>query len=108
MVSLRKHVFFSSYIRVLTQAWSSEDFSRRLEVSPRDVLAECGLETPAGSQVEVVRSGNDEPDLGVQLALWSSGNDTGRYVLHVPYVSQIAVTEVDGEDLGDLAGGVSG
>ncbi|MER6084747.1 hypothetical protein [Streptomyces sp. NPDC001833] len=104
--SLDKSQFVSAYARILTQAWSSDAFSRRLDADPRTVLAENGLETSPQAVVEIARpkDGNG-PNLDAQISLWADGLRTGRFRLFVPYLPQMNITDLNDEDLGDLAGG---
>lgn len=83
MDTAEKARFINGYTRILTQAWSSAEFERRLVADPRAVLAENGLTTPAGAGVEIMRLSAD-PDLDAQITLWEDGAITGYYVLHVP------------------------
>jgi hypothetical protein len=103
-----KAAFIFGYTRILTQAWSSEEFSRRLETDPQVVLAENGLPITPGARVEIIRSRDADPDLDTQVHLWDRGSVTGRYVLYVPHLPQVDTRELDDDELGDLAGGVSG
>jgi len=100
-----KATFISAYTKVLTQAWSNDEFARRLMAEPRAVLAEQGLETAAGSQIEIIRSRDADPDLEAQIALWCEGATTGHYVLYVPDMPQIETKELSEEDLDAVAGG---
>jgi hypothetical protein len=40
--------------QIVARAWYDEAFMQRLLSNPRDLLAEHGLEVPAGTEVEVV------------------------------------------------------
>jgi hypothetical protein len=103
----RAEEFIDCYTRLLTQVWSSEDYSRRLDDDPRAVLSEAGLVTTPDATVEVVRDGTGESDLGHQIDLWSQGFSTGSFILHVPHLPRMDVSELSDADLGDLAGGAS-
>lgn len=100
--------FIVGYTRILTQAWSSEDFCERLASHPRQVLADNGLEIPRNTVVRIVRSSDAEPDLQAQIEMWQQGAVTGKYILHVPYLPQMDVSDLSDEELGDLAGGAAG
>jgi len=100
-----KAAFISGYTKILTQAWSSDEFAARLVGDPVTVLAENGLEVPAGARVEIVRSRDAEPDLEAQIALWADGAATGRYVLYVPDTPVIETRELSENDLDAVAGG---
>jgi hypothetical protein len=104
---LKSDEFIDCYTRLLTQVWSSEEFSRRLDDDPGSVLSETGLETSPSATLEIVRDGVADADLGRQIDLWSQGFSTGRFVLHVPRLPQLDVRELSDADLGDLAGGAS-
>ncbi|NKE61451.1 hypothetical protein FXN61_33700 [Lentzea sp. PSKA42] len=100
-----KATFISAYTRVLSQAWSSDEFTERLAREPRVVLGENGLDTPADAEVEIIRSRDADPDLEAQITLWGNGFSSGRYVLYVPDMPQIDTRELSEEDLDAVAGG---
>ena len=54
--------------QIVARAWCDEDFMQRLLSNPRTVLAEHDLETPPGTEVEVV--------LGTEVKV--DGTDTVR------------------------------
>jgi len=100
--------FVDAYTKVLTNCWSSEDFADKLKTDPRAALAEGGLRVPDGAEVEIVRNVVGEPDLEKQIALWTEGEETGRYVLHVPATPRIYTRELTDNDLGSVSGGSGG
>ncbi|MET9634293.1 hypothetical protein ABZX92_43250 [Lentzea sp. NPDC006480] len=97
--------FVAAYSRVLSHAWSSDEFTERLLDQPKQVLNENGLETPADAAVEIVRARDSDPDLATQIALWESGFATGRFVLYVPDMPQINTQDLWDSDLDSMAGG---
>lgn len=97
--------FIDAYTRVLSQAWSSEEFSERLVREPGVVLRENGFEVPVDAEIEIVRSRDADPDLEAQITLWRNGFDSGRFVLYVPDMPQIGMRELSDEDLESVAGG---
>jgi hypothetical protein len=99
--------FIDSYTNVLNQAWSSDEFVRRLDAEPQAVLAENGLATVVGGAVTIERSRDGDPDLDAQISLWEQGHATGRYVLYVPHTPQICTTELTEADLDDVSGGAN-
>ncbi|MFG2480746.1 hypothetical protein [Streptomyces fagopyri] len=99
--------FINCYTRLLTQVWSSEEYSRRLDDDPGSVVAEAGLVTIPDATLEIVRDGIAESDLGLQIDLWNQGFGTGNFILHVPHLPRMDVHELSEADLGDLAGGVN-
>lgn len=100
--------FVNGYTRILTAAWSSEEFSRRLDTDPAAVLAENGLEVPSGARVDVIRARDGGPDLSAQIQLWGTGRRSGHYVLYVPALPQLDDLDLMDEELGSLAGGDGG
>ena len=100
-----KTAFIASYTKVLNQAWSSNEFMRRLEAEPQSVLAENGLATVVDGTVVIRRTREGEPDLDAQISLWDLGHATGQYVLYVPNTPQISTLELSEADLDDVAGG---
>lgn len=100
--------FVNAYTRVLITAWSSTDYSHRLETNPNAALRECGLELPADSTVNLVRSipeGHHEGSLDIQIELWESGKASGTYELHVPETPQVDTDELSESDLDSIAAG---
>lgn len=100
--------FVNGYTKILTAAWSSEEFSLRLETDPVSVLVENGLAVEADAHVEIVRSRDGDPDLRAQLHLWEVGRQWGHYVLYVPDLPQLEVRDLGDEELDGLAGGGGG
>jgi hypothetical protein len=100
--------FVNAYTRVLITAWSSEEFARKLETSPREALAESGLELPANAEVVLVRTipdGRHEGSLDVQIDLYERGLDSGRFEFHIPETPQVDVAELSEGDLDGVAAG---
>lgn len=100
--------FVNGYSKILTGAWSSEEFSLRLATDPVAVLAENGLAVEAGARVDIIRLRDGEPDLGTQTQLWEIGRKSGHYVLYVPELPQLEVRDLADEELSGLAGGAGG
>lgn len=106
--SRERYAFIGAYTRILSQAWSSEEFTERMVREPRTVLAENGLDTPADAVIEIARSRDAGPDLEAQITLWHNGFSSGRYVLYIPDMPQIDTREISEEDLDAVAGGADG
>ncbi|MEU4895827.1 hypothetical protein AB0B12_22045 [Streptomyces sp. NPDC044780] len=100
-----RSAFVSSYTKVLTAAWSNDEYVTRLETDPRAALAEQGLELPANASVRIVRNIGGDPDLEAQVALWEAGKTSGVYELRVPSSPQIEDRELSEADLEAVAGG---
>ena len=105
-MAVDRTAFVRGYTKVLTNAWSDEDFMARLKSSPKEVVAEYGLETNGGT-VEVVSATAGEGNLDDQVALWEQGESTGTYTLYVPEVPQIETQELSEAELEGVAGGDS-
>jgi hypothetical protein len=100
--------FVNSYTRALITAWSSEEFSAKLDSNPREALAEAGLEVPAGASIQIVRTvpeGQHETNLDVQVALWEQGLESGTFEFHIPETPQIDMAELSEGDLDSIAAG---
>jgi hypothetical protein len=97
--------FVRSYTKVLTGAWADEDFAARLHHDPRDVLEENGFAVPANASIEIRRTIDGEGDLDKQVELWENGASSGTYVLYVPDVPQIEMSELSDAQLDAVAGG---
>ncbi|MFD8384387.1 hypothetical protein ACFV2X_38695 [Streptomyces sp. NPDC059679] len=94
-----RSAFVSSYTKVLTNAWSDNDYATRLETEPRAALAEQGLELPTDATVKIIRNMEGDPDLEAQVALWEAGKTTGVYELRVPNSPQLEDRELSEADL---------
>lgn len=99
MDSTNRNAFVRSYTKVLTAAWSDDEYAARLEADARGALAEHGLVVPAEATVRIVRNVGGEPDLEAQVELWERGTETGEYELRVPASPQIEVRELAEADL---------
>lgn len=102
--------FVDAYTRILTTAWSSEEYSARLESNPEEALREQGLEVPAGATVAITRQIPDDagdPSLDVAVGKWEAGKDSGTYVLSVPDSPQLGTEELSEADLMAVAAGVT-
>ena len=102
--------FVDAYTRVLITAWSSEEFSGRLESDPAAALRECGIELPADATIELVRTipeGEHEGSLDTQIEAWNAGAATGHYVLHIPDTPQVNTAELSEGDLDSIAAGLT-
>ena len=100
--------FVNAYTRVLISSWSDEAYATRLHSEPREALAEAGIELPAGAQVVIVTEapeGHEEGNLDVQVALWETGLETGRYEFHIPATPTVDAAELSEGDLSDVAAG---
>jgi hypothetical protein len=100
--------FVDAYTRVLITAWSSEEFSARLDSDPAAALRECGIELPANATIELVRTipeGEHEGSLDTQIDAWDAGTSTGRYLLHIPDTPQVDTAELSEGDLDSIAAG---
>ena len=100
-----RSAFVRGYTKILTNAWSDEAFASRLTSSPKDVLAEYGLDVPASASVQVIRATAGAGNLDEQVALWEKGASTGTYQLYVPEVPQIETQELSDAELEGVAGG---
>jgi hypothetical protein len=97
--------FVRSYSKVLTNAWSDEDFLRRLQSDPKNTLSEFGLDPGPNANVNIVTEVQGEGGLDEQVKLWDEGRSSGDYKLYVPSVPQIEGTELSEQELENVAGG---
>jgi hypothetical protein len=101
--------FVNAYTRVLVTAWSSEEYARTLESTPREALAESGLVLPADADIVIVRTipeGTRDGGLDLQVELYEQGLTTNRFELHVPETPHIETTELSDGDLDGVAAGI--
>ena len=95
--------FIRAYTRLLVSSWSDDLYLQRLFASPRDVLAQEGLEVPAAAPV----MGADAPEaaLDTQVELWLKAEETGELVLYIPDAPLITTESLDAIDLAGVSGG---
>jgi len=100
--------FVNTYTRVLITAWSSEEYSAKLDNNPREALAEAGLEVPAGAKIVLVRNvpeGHSDSNIDVQVSLYERGLQSGTFEFHIPETPQIDMAELNEGDLDSIAAG---
>jgi hypothetical protein len=104
--------FINVYTKALVTSWSSEEYTQRLTDSPRNALAEVGLELPANARISIIKTIPEESDptaarghLDRQVALWQVGLDTGYYELYIPSTPQVDAENLDLNELQAVAGG---
>ena len=96
--------FVGNYTKLLTHAWSDEDFAGRLRSEPKQVLDEVGFTVPSSASVEILDS-QGEGSLDKQVALWEQGIASGEIKLYVPKVPQVETAELSESELEGVAGG---
>ncbi len=104
--------FIRAYTRLLVSSWSDDLYLQRLFASPRDVLAQEGLEVPAAVTIRIERAaapvmGADAPEaaLDTQVELWLKAEETGELVLYIPDAPLITTESLDAIDLAGVSGG---
>jgi hypothetical protein len=100
-----KAEFLAGYTRVLTNSWSSTEYSDRLTATPKEVLAEAGLNVPSGASIHVVRDVAGDASLDAQIAEWEQAEKSGKYVLYVPATPMIDTAELSEGDLESVSAG---
>lgn len=108
----QKNEFIDAYTKALLSSWSSDEYAARLESDPRAALAEVGLVLPEGSTIEITRGVADaeapqsqEGRLDRQVALYEAGLTSGTFEFHIPATPQIDTSELDVDELEEVAGG---
>ena len=109
----QKNEFIDAYTKALLSSWSSDEYAARLESDPRAALAEVGLDLPEGSVIEITRAAADpaaaaqsqEGRLDRQVALYEAGLESGTFEFHIPATPQIDTSELDVDELAEVAGG---
>ncbi|WP_156822630.1 hypothetical protein [Demetria terragena] len=114
----RKDEFVAAYTQVLLASWSDDAYANRLDENPRSALAEAGLFLPEGVAVQITRAdtASDDPAdfesqstavrLERQVQRYVEGLRTGLVVLHIPETPQIDTSELDLDELDEVAAGV--
>jgi hypothetical protein len=102
-----KAEFLAGYTRVLTNSWSSTDYSESLTRNPKLVLAEAGLAVPESATVVVERAVAGDASLDTQIAKWDEGATTGIFTLYVPQTPMIDTAELSESDLEAVSAGDS-
>lgn len=113
LIDDRKNEFIATYTQVLLASWSDDAYSQRLDEHPREALAEAGLLLPRDVTVEVTRGDatptTDESSaarLERQVQRYEEGLSSGHVVLHIPATPQINTTELDLDELDEVAAGL--
>jgi hypothetical protein len=96
--------FVKGYTKILTNAWSDENFAQELKADPKPILAEYGLDVPADATVDVVSSQGTEGSVDDQVKIWDEGASSGHYTLYVPSVPQVEAGELSEAELEGVAG----
>jgi hypothetical protein len=100
-------VFIAAYSGLVTAVWSDPLQERRLESDPARLVAEHGIELPAGVGVTVRREVPDaEPDLDAQVRAWQEAERLGELVLYVPPADLAGATQLDEHELDAVVGGL--
>jgi len=102
--------FISAYTRVLTAAWSDEEYASLLTRDPAEALRSQGLEVPAGAKVTVTRqipADAGEPSIDIAIGKWEAGKVSGVYVLSVPEEPVLGTEELSEAELASVAAGIS-
>ena len=97
--------FISSYTKVLTTAWTNEQYASRLQSEPKVVLAEAGLEVPESATLQILTESGGDPNIDQAVDLWEEGSTSGTYKLYVPPEPQYETGELDEADLEAVVGG---
>ncbi len=48
------------WAKIIAQAWSDEEFKKKLFADPRAVLKECGVDVPEGLNIKLVENKENE------------------------------------------------
>jgi hypothetical protein len=106
MDAAERSQFVGGYTKLLTNAWSDEEFKKRLQSDPVRVLEEVGLTVPSGTSVHIEDS-KGEGNLDDQVKLWEEGLQSKNITLYVPNAPQIDTSELSEAELEGVAGGTS-
>ena len=104
MDSAARSQFVGAYTKLLTNAWADEAYMQRLKSDPRPVLAEAGLDVPAGTAIHIHDS-EGQGTLEDQVELWEKGLAAHDVTLYVPKVPQVETSELSESELAGVAGG---
>lgn len=109
----RKNEFIAAYTQVLLASWSDDAYAQRLDENPRLALAEAGLLLPDNVEIDIVRADQMPDDaertddrLERQVERYASGLEAGRVALHIPSTPQIDTSELDLDELDEVAAGL--
>lgn len=111
LTEAQKDEFIDAYTKALLSSWSDDEYAARLESDPRAALAEVGLDLPASAKIEITRgaavpdAGPQEGRLDRQVALYETGLESGVFEFHIPATPQIDTSELDMDELAEVAGG---
>lgn len=104
--------FIRAYTRLLVSSWSDESYMERMMNSPREVLAQEGLDVPDYVEIciqrttaPVIDSGASDAALNTQVDLWLEAEEAGKLVLYVPDAPVITTECLGVDDLAAVSGG---
>ncbi len=104
--------FIRAYTRLLVSSWSDESYMERLIVSPREILAQEGLEIPASIKIRIERTvtpvfdaNSSDAALNTQVDLWMKAEEVGELVLYIPDAPVITTENLGAAELTSVSGG---
>lgn len=104
--------FIRAYTRLLVSSWSDSSYMERLMNSPREVLAQEGLEVSESVQIDIQRTSapvlsEDSSDaaLNTQVDLWLEAEEVGTLVLYIPDAPVISAESLGADELAGVSGG---
>ncbi|MBT3248706.1 MAG: hypothetical protein HN361_07635 [Actinobacteria bacterium] len=104
METAERAAFVKGYSRVLTNAWSDEDFMGRLMADPSATLSEYGLDAGSAS-VTIETNEADAGSLDAQIEVWENGMAAGAVTLYVPAAPKVETAELSEDQLDTVGAG---
>lgn len=107
MTPSNRATFVSAYSNLVTTVWTDPRTERRLHEDPASVLADFGLDLPAGVTLQLDRNTEfQQPDLEAQVRAWEQAETTGALTLAVPPVPELDRQELSDDELAGVVGGI--
>ncbi|MDO5082855.1 MAG: hypothetical protein Q4D89_05580 [Arachnia propionica] len=104
--------FMQAYTKLLVAVWTDQGVADRLKSDPHGVAADAGLAIPADVKITLAEAAG-EPSADPQAAMESyykefqKGLSVKSVTLAVPPAPQLDATDLNADDLVDVAGGVA-
>lgn len=90
-VAAERQSFIRAYTRILVSSWFDSSYLARLTSSPREILAQEGLEVPDAVEVRIQHAAipiweteSSDAALNAQVDLWLAAREAGEFVLYLP------------------------
>jgi hypothetical protein len=94
--------FIAGYTKLLTAAWSADDFDAfiaTVTADPAGVIGGYGLPMPAAGSIEIRTQGDGDESLDQAVELWELGLNGGTYTIYIIHdddIESVNLAEISG------------